>query len=110
MLSQILHEYRSNFSKEIAQDTFPEMQDLMNLFCQDAELNQAQTNVKGDQFCDIVALLVDLAECMRLDLLNRLREMTHFKQAYLKTKKTPTPKTKTRCTSVLTQHEREATQ
>jgi len=32
VISQILLEYRNNFQKEIAQDTFTEMQDLLSLF------------------------------------------------------------------------------
>lgn len=68
MIGQVLTEYRNNFQKDSAQDTFPEMQDLLDLFTQDSDLNQVTSTIRGDRFCEMLALFVDLAECMRNDL------------------------------------------
>lgn len=68
MIGQVLAEYRTNFQKDSAQDTFPEMQDLLDLFKQDSDLNQVTSTIRGDRFCEMLALFVDLAECMRNDL------------------------------------------
>lgn len=44
------------------------MKDLLSLFTLDHDINQPRSTVRGDYFCQMLELMLDLAESMRLDL------------------------------------------
>ena len=46
-------------------DTFLEMTDLLEIFYNDTEMNRELTMVRGNDFCEILALFFDLSEAIR---------------------------------------------
>ncbi len=55
------------------------MKDLLELFYLDHDLNQPNTLVRGDCFCEMMVLFVNLAESMRLDLFQQVKDLGQFK-------------------------------
>jgi hypothetical protein len=70
-----MNEYKNTLTQGHAQDTFAEMRDLQQLFAQDSDINSAQTMIRGDCFCGMIGLMVELAQSMRRELLHQITEL-----------------------------------
>ena len=55
-------------------DTFMEMTDLLEIFYNDSEMNRDLTVVRGNDFCEILALFFDLSEAIRNNYIGQLKD------------------------------------
>ena len=76
-------------------DTFLEMTDLLEIFYNDTEMNRELTMVRGNDFCEILALFFDLSEAIRNNYIQQLKNQDTLQAEYDKlVAKQAKPKTK----------------
>ena len=80
MISRILTSYKE--SGVASEDPFVDLQEMLDLFYSDKEINNLKTMVCGNDLCEMLGLFHDLAEASRAGTLKKLEELEKYKIAY----------------------------
>lgn len=64
------------------EETFLQMNDLLEIFYNDANMNREVTKVRGNDFCEMLGLFFDLADRIRSYLLTKLEGMEQLQKKY----------------------------
>lgn len=63
-------------------ETFLQMNDLLEIFYNDTDMNRELTKVRGSDFCEMLGLFFDLTDRIRTYLLEQLESKDKFKDKY----------------------------
>ena len=80
MIARIMDSYKE--SGIVTDDPYQDLQDLLDLFYSDQDINNFKTMVCGNDLCEMLGLFHDLAEENRATLLKKLEELEKYKIAY----------------------------
>ena len=80
-IEQILQSFKGS---DVAGDdeTFLQMNDLLEIFYNDPDMNREVTKVRGNDFCEMLGLFFDLTDRIRGHLLDQLTDKEKLQEKY----------------------------
>ena len=80
MIARVIQSYKETGVTH--DDPFTDMQEMLDLFYGDNDINNMKTMVCGNDLCEMLGLFHDLAEASRLESAKKIEEMEKYKIAY----------------------------